>query len=211
TGTVTSIYGLQISSDVRIKKDLSISDKANDLALLNKIEITNYQLKDGGNNDKRNFKKAIAQQVAQIYPQAVYHSMSEVPDIYQSSTIESAWVKLSTNLRPGEMVLLLFGDEKELFEVLEVSETGFRVDSDRIGEVFVYGRQVDDFHSIDYDAISMLNVSATQEIASQLTSLQEKNQEQATRIEELEKQVADLEALTSRITRIETALNAKLD
>ncbi len=29
--------------------------------------------------------------------------------------------------------------------------------------VFVYGREVNDFHTVDYEALSMLNVSATQE------------------------------------------------
>jgi hypothetical protein len=32
------------------------------------------------------------------------------------------------------------------------------------GPVFVYGREVNDFHVVDYDAIEMLNVSATQQI-----------------------------------------------
>ena len=32
-------------------------------------------------------------------------------------------------------------------------------------EVFVYGREVDDFRAVDYDSLTMLNISATQELS----------------------------------------------
>ena len=32
------------------------------------------------------------------------------------------------------------------------------------GEVFVYGRRVNDFHTVDYEALNTLNISATQEL-----------------------------------------------
>jgi hypothetical protein len=45
--------------------------------------------------------------------------------------------------------------------------------------VFVYGREVLDFHTVDYDAIAMLNVSATQQIKrekdAEIKALQDEN------------------------------------
>ena len=35
-------------------------------------------------------------------------------------------------------------------------------------KIFVYGREVKDFRTVDYEAIAMLNVSATQELARKL-------------------------------------------
>ena len=38
--------------------------------------------------------------------------------------------------------------------------------------IFVYGKQVDDLLKVDYDAIAMLNVSATQQIHAEMKALQ---------------------------------------
>ena len=56
--------------------------------------------------------------------------------------------------------------------------------------VFVYGKEVNDFRVVDYDAISMLNVSATQELAK-------RSEAQAKEIEQLKKLLLkkDLDAM----------------
>lgn len=192
---IISAKAFHAHSDSRIKTVLGPSSSGKDLALLNKLEITNYQMKDVLANGHRTYKKVIAQQVRKVYPQAVSLSTDEVPDIYEFATIDNGWVSLNTDLTVGERVQLIFGTEKQLFEILETRDDGFRVETDRTGEVFVYGRQVDDFHSVDYEAISMLNVSATQELAKQVDLLKAKNQRQDKRIVELEKQIESLGAL----------------
>ena len=64
---------------------------------------------------------------------------------------------------------LIFQESDKMVEVVKASEQGFWVsDSTATGQVFVYGREVDDFHSVDYEAISMLNVSATQRLNYEL-------------------------------------------
>ncbi|HQW03398.1 MAG TPA: hypothetical protein PLR30_13020, partial [Saprospiraceae bacterium] len=40
----------------------------------------------------------------------------------------------------------------------------------------VYGKQVDDLLNVDYDAVSMLNVSATQALSRQLEALKKENE-----------------------------------
>ena len=51
-------------------------------------------------------------------------------------------------------------------EVLEiVDDKTFVISSDKeLTKIFVYGKYVDDFLGVDYDALSMLNISATQEL-----------------------------------------------
>lgn len=71
-------------------------------------------------------------------------------------------------------------------EVLEVDAKGGRFRADFTSEedkVFVFGRQVSDFRTVDYQAIAMLNVSATQE-------LDRKVEVKDTEIEALKRQVA---------------------
>ncbi|MEL6275606.1 MAG: tail fiber domain-containing protein, partial [Bacteroidota bacterium] len=67
--------------------------------------------------------------------------------------------------------------------------------------LFVYGREVDDFHTVDYEAISMLNVSATQE-QQKLIEAQRK------RIEALEAENKQFKLEVIRINQLEAALEA---
>ncbi len=59
-------------------------------------------------------------------------------------------------------------------------------------QVFVYGREVRRFRYVDYEAIAMLNVSATQELAKRLEKLEAR-----------ERQLADLEAKAAQVTLLE--------
>jgi hypothetical protein len=188
-----------IRSDARAKQIAGLSNRQKDLEVLKKIEITDYWMKDVIAHGLQSHKKVIAQQVKEVFPQAVTLSTDEVPDVYQHATIENGWVNLATDLQMGERILLIFDTERVVFEVLETSPKGFRVDTDRQGEVFVYGREVNDFHSVDYDAISMLNVSATQELARQ-------NEALTRRVAELEAQLEDFHALKSAVAELQSML-----
>jgi len=90
----------------------------------------------------------------------------------------------------------------DLHEVTQVTSTGFRVKEPINGPVFVYGREVSDFRSVDYDAISMLNVSATQELARQLAA--EKAEVETLR-DENRSLAATLDAMEARFARLEKA------
>ncbi|MGK0366636.1 MAG: hypothetical protein ACI85O_003711, partial [Saprospiraceae bacterium] len=75
--------------------------------------------------------------------------------------------------------------------------------------VFVYGKEVDDLHSVDYDALAMLNISATQEIAKQVETLQAEKEAQANQILELKAQLAGVENLEARLIKIEASLKTE--
>jgi hypothetical protein len=199
--------GTFIESDARIKNIQGISNSLADLKIVKNIEITDYTMKDFIANGNKSYKKVIAQQVKEVFPKAVSTSTNEIPDIYQPTTIENGWVNLTTDLQIGEKVKLIFGKERALFEVLEIKVNGFKVATEQTGEVFVYGRQVDDFHTVDYDALSMLNISATQEIVKQLETLQAKNKEQVDKIADLEQQLDNFKALSTRIAKVEAMLH----
>jgi hypothetical protein len=179
--------GLVAFSDERMKQIKGRSDAARDLVTLVGIEVTDYTYIDTVTKGAGEQKKVIAQQVEEVYPQAVSRSIDVVPDIYHKAPIEAGWIELATDLQPGERVRLIGEDNQGVYEVLEVTPDGFRTDFVADGEVvFVFGREVDDFRSVDYDAIAMLNVSATQEL-NHLVG------QQATEIEALNTRLAALE------------------
>jgi len=187
-----------VSSDKRIKNISGVSDGASDLRTLMGIEVTNYSHKDVISKGKAEQKKVVAQQVETVFPQAVSKQTNAVPDIYQKAPTDKGWLQLATDLKKGERVKLIGDNEQGIYEVLEVGAGKFRTDfkpTDAV--VFVYGREVDDFRTVDYDAIAMLNVSATQQLARELKLVQDENaalrRELAAKTETLEARLIALE------------------
>jgi RPA family protein len=77
----------------------------------------------------------------------------------------------------GDLVSLQVGEKGTLVEVVEVPSLATFVakgwEGEPVSEVLVFGRMVDDLRSVNYDAISMLNVSATQELARRVEALEQ--------------------------------------
>jgi hypothetical protein len=168
------------TSDRRIKTKLGLTDSVKDLKTLMGIEVTDYQFKDKMANGSAQHKKVIAQQVEEVYPQAVSRQKGVVPDIYQKASVKEGWVQLATDLKVGERVRLLLPSGDSVEDVLEVRSDSFRTSlKTPAAELVVYGREVSDFRTVDYTAISMLNVSATQQLKhekdAELQALREEN------------------------------------
>jgi len=188
-------------SDRRIKNVIGPSDAAADLETLRKVKITDYTMKDTLRQGKKMHKKVIAQELESVFPLAVGTITNEIPDIYTSAKIKDGYVLLhNSGLKRGERVLLTCGYSKMVYEVDSVDAQGFTVcynpelkklERQDGGNIFVYGREVDDFHLVDYDALTTLNISATQALA-------DKVEEQAAEIAELKKQIEQQHAQASQ-------------
>jgi hypothetical protein len=210
-------------SDERIKDIQGRSDSGADLAKVLQIEVTDYFYKDRFYRGNRPQKKLIAQQVEKIFPQAVSQHTDVVPDIYQAADSTDGWVSLATDLCVGDRVRLIGTKQKEdgVYEVTEVSESGFRTAFQPEGaKVFVYGREVKDFRTVDYEAVAMLNVSATQEIAKKLAAKDAEVNDLRAANAVLAAKVAALEAratarvdhdaeLAARLARLEASLSER--
>ena len=191
-------------SDERIKSIRGRADGAADLSTLLGIEVTDYTYKDVIGKGAGTYKKLIGQQVEKVFPQAVTRATDVVPDIYQQASIRDGWISLATDLKKGERVKLITEKGKEeIVDVLEVAQDKFHVDLETEGDkVFVFGREVDDFRTVDYDAISMLNVSATQQLKKEMD-----HELKALRVENAELRAAN-DALAKRLQRLESNLEA---
>jgi hypothetical protein len=192
-----------VPSDARIKNVIGTSEGASDLATLLKINITDYTYRDVFGKGDAKHKKVIAQQIEQVFPQAVNKQTDVLPDIYQPASFADGWVTLATDLKKGERVRLISEKSEGVYEVLEATPDRFRTDFKQEGDrVFVFGREVDDFCTVDYDAIAMLNVSATQQLKK------EKDAEvKALRAESTKLQAA-YEAITKRLQLLEGRLES---
>ena len=200
---------IYLQSDERIKVIENFSDAEKDLETLLKIQITDFHYKDSVRNGSSKNKKVIAQQVEKVFPQAVRKLESPIPDIFAEAAITNGWVQLATNLSVGEKVKLFTKQGEIQAEVTAVRADGFQVDTDlKSGNVFVYGRIVKDFRAVDYDAISMLNVSATQQLNRDLeTVAAESNDEFSKLRSELDAKSQTIKQLESRLEKLEARLS----
>lgn len=181
-GTNTQSYSIRASnwvlaqaywclSDERLKEKLGYSDSGADLDTMMKLKIADYRFKDKVQNGASEQKKVIAQDVEKVFPQAVTRSPGVIPDIFRKAPVDKdGWITLSANFKKGDQVRLIGKDgDTSQHEVLEATADKFQTDYKTAeAEVFVYGRQVDDLRTVDYEALAMLNISATQEIVHRL-------------------------------------------
>lgn len=197
-GYIASNSGVMAISDIRMKNVIGQSNSAEDLRTLNKIQITNYTMKDKLITDGQKIKKVIAQQVAEVYPAAVKKGSLPmyIPNIYQEvqsyclngSELSIAMPKtiaVNSDIKAGAkckfFVYTRSGYQQELKgTILGIYENTMHVKTDTTmaqstleDRLFVYGTEIHDLLTVDYDAISMLNVSATQELAKKLAGAEE--------------------------------------
>jgi Chaperone of endosialidase/Head domain of trimeric autotransporter adhesin len=213
-GTITSnsyigSYQTVVSSDNRIKKDFSLSNNSEDLERLRKIQITNYRMKDVATWGTQTFKKVIAQQVESVYPEVIKLQTSVIPDIYalaESVVYDVATKNLRVtlskeyNIKIGEKLELVHPEKGNILaEVIAVSGKSFTVKNweHATDKIFVFGREVNDFRSVDYEALSMLGISAIQQLAKEVDELKKVNAIQKsefnTRFERMEASIKKLE------------------
>ena len=191
-----------------------------------KVEVTDYFYKDQVTRGRMPQKKVIAQQLEKIYPQAVGRQTEVVPDIFKPTVFEAGWIRLATDLKVGERVRLLTGAHDGVHQVLEVRSDMFRttlsppvLTATGSGvapvKVFVYGREVKDFRTVDYEAVAMLNVSATQELKKEadlkVKALIDENTLLKTRLADLEAKETERNGRLSELESNDKARQARME
>jgi hypothetical protein len=68
-----------------------------------------------------------------------------------------------------------------------------------VNQVFVYGREVKDFRNVDYEAMAMLNVSATQELARKLAAKDGEVSKLQAQGSQLEQKLAGVQKLVAQL------------
>jgi len=185
------------TSDARVKDIVSRSEGAADLATLDRLQITDYRYKDRVQHGDAIHKKVIAQEVEAVYPNAVKHTVNFVPNIYRMSVTVSytqdrslvVGLDVPHGLQAGEKVRLIGEKGTVELPVAEVLDTTRFVVADyprAEAKVFVFGKQVSDFRVVDYDALTTLNISATQELHRQVEALKAENTELKERLARIE-------------------------
>ncbi|MGB1051942.1 MAG: tail fiber domain-containing protein [Chitinophagales bacterium] len=182
-------------SDARIKDIQGISNASSDLNTLMDIEITDYMLKDKVRFGDQQFKKVIAQQIEEVFPQAVNTMTNFIPNVYATAMVEKGMVSLEGDIEVGDKLKVFTKEgEERVLEVQAMEGTSYVLEGEFTGEVFVYGKQVDDFLGVDYDALSMLNISATQALYQRLVELEEANGQFQVQVDDVKAELNEIKA-----------------
>ena len=193
---------LLVSSDMRIKED--IQDINDDSALLSilAIEPKTYKYIDKIERGDNKVYGFIAQQIKEVIPEAVKIEKSYIPNIYSVADYSNNVITLPSQstkvvVMVNDKIKCYDKDNKEIIiEVIEVIDSlTFRIKE--LGEytdtkIFLYGTEVDDFHTLNKDYIFTLNVCATQELHRRIEA-------QNTIIKSHEDRIKDLEEKVDRL------------
>jgi hypothetical protein len=194
TGSVYFPNGSSSASDIRIKKDI---EDINDDTALNKlllVQPTTYNYIDVERN--KGFGKVygfIAQQIREVIPEAITIIKKQIiPNIYKSCLINNkreVYHSIPSNI-PIDTEVKIRGSD---YKIKEIYEDHFVIDKDiETDEAFVYGYNVDDFHTLNKDYIFTLNVCATQELHRRIEA-------QSLLIKSHEDRIKDLETKMERM------------
>lgn len=191
-------------SDVRIKKDISKLNSANQLTELNKLSPVNYAYIDqlvNGNKRKTGF---IAQEVERVNPQFVNKSTDFIPSVFalaKSVIIENGMLKMTTEkphgFAKGDVVKFFAEGKKEVISTVEsiIDSQTFTIKgwTEATDNVFIYGRKINDFRAIDFDQITALSVAAIQELSKQMDKLKLENEKLQFNQSKLDQRLKQLE------------------
>ncbi|RFS15216.1 tail fiber domain-containing protein [Emticicia sp. C21] len=170
-------------SDARHKKVLSLADNKQDLALLNQLQVKHYQYIDTiskSNSPKYGF---IAQEVEKVLPEAVTKIGTEyIPDMFclATKTIfdegkHELYITLPTahSYQKGDMIKIITNKEhfKTVSQIIDNQTIVVGNWLEKTDKVFIFGKKVKDFRTVDYDRIFTLGISAIQELNRELENM----------------------------------------
>ncbi len=184
-----------VSSDSRIKEDIQDINDDTALQSILSIEPKTYKYVDKLERGDMKVYGFMAQQIKEVIPEAVSIQTSYIPNIYSVADYNSCVITLPSQptkvvIKVDDKIKCYDKDNKELLvEVIEVIDTlTFKIKDIEYSDtkIFVYGTEVDDFHTLNKDYIFTLNVCATQELHRKIEAQSILIKSQDDRIKDLE-------------------------
>ena len=186
-------------SDKRIKTDISLVDDDTALKQVNALETYEYHYIDPGRRRSQKTIGFLAQDVAKIVPNAISIQTDCVPD--EMRLIENPqWIEngdkynllfdldISSN-NTGKCRFYVSDDQNGNDEIMietKINEDKTFTFDKKWNSVFLYGKEVNDFHNIDKNQIFTLHHSAIQELSRKHDAVVQENHELKERLAAIE-------------------------
>jgi hypothetical protein len=172
-------------SDIRIKNLIGTSNAEKDLTAIEAIKIRDYTMKDRLKYGNQHFKKVIAQELEKIDPDLVSKHVDFIPNVYQltdrvTKTPAGYLLHFANPHHIGDtakklQALIAQSGSLQSFDIFSIpSPNEVIIDAKEIkaDTIFVYGEQVPNFRTVDYEGLTTLNISATQELSKKVERLE---------------------------------------
>ena len=158
-------------SDRRIKTDIIDINDGSALQQLLLIQPKTYKYINFIERGSDTVYGFIAQQIKEVFPNAVKIITDYIPNVYKKYTLSNNIIITNedlTNLLSNNdkiQIIEKYSGTKNNYEILEISSNYIKIDKSINGdECFIYGKEVNDFHTLTKDYIYTLNACATQDI-----------------------------------------------
>jgi hypothetical protein len=210
--------GLSVFSDKRIKQDFIEIDDTFALDKLRQLKPTSYKYKDKTRRTTDRVLGFIAQEVAEVLPDAISITKEVLPNIQLEASIKKIDEE-NFELTLKEPHSVAVGARLEIkapkLDHMEVEVTSVTNDTtftvlkdkkkhlniDKVGDrVWVYGEFVDDFHNLNKDAIWTIATAALQEVDRQLQATKVDLTTTKTQLDEVR---ADLQSEKEKVATME--------
>lgn len=215
SGYIRSSLGYILDSDKRIKKDIENVPDNYALFQVNNIETKYYNYKDPVRTKQHKTVGFLAQDVKEILPNAVNIINDFIPDELRMLNnvtwveVENGW-KLTVNdlnmedNHTGKCKFIVNSPDGKVISINSVlDDKKSFIFSNKHDEIFLIGKEVTDFHSLDKNMIFALHHSAIQELSKKIDTKDNK-------IDELEKTLEskdiNIKSLELRLSTIESVI-----
>ncbi len=177
-----------ISSDSRIKKDIDELEDEECLRKILQLKPCKYRyIDDDKNKSEGKVYGFIAQEVNEVFPEAVSIKKECLPNVMRMSSVSdknkitlleaSQELSETINLQVDmEICIYDINDNKLNCKITEkYDDNNFKIDQDIEGDLcFIYGSFVEDFHILNKEYINCVNISAVQELYKKIINQQDK-------------------------------------
>tara|TARA_A100001011_G_scaffold397539_1_gene498868 strand:- start:746 stop:3925 length:3180 start_codon:yes stop_codon:yes gene_type:complete len=199
---------LQVFSDRRIKENIVDVSDNQALSMLRDIPCRYYEYRDKISKGDGKTIGFIAQEVKEVLPLAVSVMKDVIPN--EMRNLENiSWeeiidgsnnkYKLTSDLSDCSGINYQFyvsndpsGNDECKKEIIGNSDDTFTFEK-KWNNVFCYGKEVDDFHTLDKNKLFALNFSATQELDKKVMVLESENAELKNKVANLEAKLQSIE------------------
>lgn len=178
-------------SDYRIKKNIKeITD--NDLLNFLQIRPLFYQYIDENKRGNKYKCGLIAQEVKKIFPEAINIIRDYIPNIYMKSESYNNIIECKNHNLLESDIIRIYDKKNNKIEtkIKIIDDKKFMTEENIInGEIFIYGKLIEDFHLLDYDFLFSLNIHLTQNLYLLIDKQNEIINNLCNRIEKIEKNI----------------------
>ena len=164
------------NSDKRIKTEIESIPNSSDL--IDKIEPKRYKLID----ENKYSYGLIAQDVKNVIPDAIKLKREFIPNVHQILSFK----KLDENrividlekydIKIEDKIKMVSNNEEIDGKVIDIKEDQYIIETNKVikgDNLFVYGKQVNDYHVLDYNYLFTLNLDATKKLQTKIKAMED--------------------------------------